>query len=203
MPMQSLPERSFWRTLEIYSDHQIRRYEQSGVPLERIDSTSFMPGKTSTIYRRGIKEWKGSLILMMARGGWINTTYGNLELLSDEEAKWFARVQSLYLHFQSEGRIKSFGGIPGDVQTYSFGAFDAEGSVYVVINPAQDIAKISMPLLSEVQKTLGEGRLLFRDAGFEPKLNGNTVELGPGRWPWSVSANMPRLHSISASRRMS
>ena len=46
---------------------------------------------------------------MMARGGWINTTYGNLELLSDKDAHWFARVQSLFLHFQSEGRIKTFG----------------------------------------------------------------------------------------------
>jgi hypothetical protein len=151
------------------------------VPLERIDSTSFMPGKTSTIYRRGIEEWKGSLILMLARGGWIDTTYGNLELLNDQDATWFARVQSLYLHFQSEGRIKAFGGIPGDVQTYGFGALDGEGSVYVVVNPAQDVAKVSMPLLSEAQRPLGQGHLLFRDAGFEPKLSGDTIELGPGQ----------------------
>ena len=176
-----VPEMNFWRTLEIYSDHQARRYEQAGVPLERIDSTSFMPGKTSTIYRRAMQEWKGSLILMLARGGWIDTTYGNLELLSDQDVTWFARVQSLFLHFQSEGRIKTFGGIPGEVQTYGFGALDAEGSVYVLVNPAQNVAKIQMPLLSQVQKPLGQGRLLFRDAGFEPRLSGDTIELGPGQ----------------------
>jgi hypothetical protein len=38
-----------------------------------------------------------------------------------------------------------------------------------------------MPLLSQVQKPLGEGRVLFRDAGFVPKLSGNTIELGPGQ----------------------
>ena len=176
-----VPETNFWRTLEIYSDHQARRYEQAGVPLERIDSTSFMPGKTSTIYRRAMREWKGSLILMLARGGWIDTTYGNLELLSDQDATWFARVQTLFLHFQSEGRSKTFGGIPGEVQTYGFGALDAEGSVYVLVNPAQNVAKIQMPLLSQVQKPLGQGRLLFRDAGFEPPLVGDTIELGPGQ----------------------
>jgi hypothetical protein len=176
-----VPEMNFWRTLEIYSDHQARRYEQVGVPLERIDSTSFMPGKTSTIYRRAMQEWKGSLILMLARGGWIDTTYGNLELLSEQDATWFARVQSLFLHFQSEGRNKTFGGIPGEVQTYGFGALDAEGSVYVLVNPAQNVAKVQMPLLSQVQKPLGQGRLLFRDAGFEPRLIGDTVELGPGQ----------------------
>lgn len=176
-----VPEMNFWRSLEIYSDHQVRRYQQAGVPLERIDSTSFMPGKTSTIYRRAMQEWKGSLILMLARGGWINTTFGNLELMSDQDARWFARVQSLYLHFQSEGRIHTFGGIPGEAQTYGFGALDGDGSVYVVVNPKQEMAKIEMPLLSRVQKPLGHGRMLFRDAGFVPRLTGDTIELGPGQ----------------------
>lgn len=176
-----VPEMSFWRTLEIYSDHQARRYEQAGVPLERIDTTSFMPGKTGTNYRRAFHEWKGSLIMMLARGGWINTTYGNLELMSTQDAVWFARVQSLFLHLQSEGRIKSFGGIPGNAQTYGFGALDPDGSVYVVVNPAQEMASIRLPLLSQEQKSLGAGRLLFRDAGFVPRLTGDTIELGPGQ----------------------
>jgi hypothetical protein len=176
-----VPEMNFWRSLDIYSDHQARRYQQAGVPLERIDTTSFMPGKTSTIYNRAFQEWKGSLILTMARGGWINTTYGNLELMSEQDARWYARVQSLFLHFQSAGRIHAFGGIPGDAQAYGFGALDTDGSVYVVVNPAQDIARIDLPLLSPLQKPLGQGRLLFRDAGFVPRITGETIELGPGQ----------------------
>lgn len=176
-----VPEMSFWRSMDIYSDHQVRRYEQAGLPIERIDSTGFMVGKTGTIYYRAMHAWKSALILMMARGGWIDTTHGNLELITDEDARWFARVQSLYLHFQSEGRIKSFGGIPGDVQSYGFGALDAEGSVYVVMNPAQSVAHVEMPLLSQAQNPLGEGRILFRDAGFVPRLSGNSIELGPGQ----------------------
>jgi hypothetical protein len=176
-----VPEMDFWRTLDIYSDHQARRYEQAGVPLERIDTTSFMPGKTGTIFSRGFAEWKGSLILMLARGGWINTTYGNLELMSDADRGWFARVQSLFLHLQSEGRIRTFGGIPGEAETYGFGALDSDGSVYVVVNPAQDIAKVEMPLLSAAQHSPGQGRVLFRDAGFVPRLSGGRIELGPGQ----------------------
>ena len=38
-----------------------------------------------------------------------------------------------------------------------------------------------MPLLAQVQKPLGQGRLLFRDAGFVPRLTGDTIELGPGQ----------------------
>jgi hypothetical protein len=176
-----VPEMNFWRTLDIYSDHQDRRYQQAGVPLERIDTTSFMPGDTGTIYRRGLAEWKGSLILMLARGGWINTTYGNLEKMTAQDARWFARVQSLYLHFQSEGRIHTFGGIPGDVQPYGFGALDSEGSIYVLVNPAQAMETLRMPRLAPVQKPLGTGRLLFRDAGYVPRVSGDSITLGPGQ----------------------
>lgn len=174
-----IPAMNFWRSLDTYSDHQMRRYEESGVPIERIDTTSFMPGKTGTIYHRAFQEWKGSLLLTLARGGWINTTYGNLELLSDTDARWFARVQSLFLHFQSVGRIKTFGGIPGDFQTYGFGALDAQGSIYTVVNPTETIATIALPAPSQMQHAHQTGRIIFRDAGFMPKLANNSVVLGP------------------------
>lgn len=176
-----VPEMNFWRSLDIYSDHQVRRYQQTGVPLERIDSTSFMPGKTGTNYRRAFHAWKGSLMLMMARGGWIDTTFGNLELMSADDTKWYARVQTLFLHLQSEGRIKSFGGIPGDIQPYGFGALDTEGSVYVVVNPTQQITTIHLPLLSQLQPALSNGHIQFRDAGFTPVLHADTIDLGPGQ----------------------
>lgn len=174
-----VPSMSFWRSLDTYSDHQMRRYEQSGVPIERIDTTSFMPGKTGTIFSRAFQEWKGSLLLMMARGGWINTTYGNLELLGDADARWFARVQSLFLHFQSEGRIKTFGGIPGEVQPYGFGALDGEGSVYTVVNPTESVATVALPVLSQTQRARGHGKVLFRDAGFVSHLAEDHIMLGP------------------------
>ena len=176
-----VPEMNFWRSMDIYGDHMVRRFEQSHFPAERIDSTSFMIGKTGTIYYRGMNAWRGALILMLARGGWINTVHGNLELINDEDARWFARVQSLFMGLQSLGRTKSFGGMPGEIQPYGFGSADADGAVYVVVNPAQNVQSIQMLLLSQEQQTLGPGRLLFTDAGFQPNISGNKVELGPGQ----------------------
>jgi hypothetical protein len=176
-----VPETSFWRSMDIYSDHMVRRYEQSAVPLERIDSTGFMVGSTGTIYYRKTNAWKGALILMLARGGWVNTVHGNLELISDEDARWFARVQSLYLHLEATGRTKTFGGIPGDAEPYGFGSVDSEGATYTLLNPKQSIAEIEMPLLSRLQESNETGRLLFRDAGFVPVLMGNRIRLGPGQ----------------------
>jgi hypothetical protein len=176
-----VPEVNFWRSMDIYSDHMVRRYEQSFLPLERIDSTGFMIGNTGTIYYRKTNAWKGMLLLMVARGGWVNTIHGNLEYLDDEKAKWFARVQKIYASLQAEGRTKTFGGIPGEVQPYGFGSVATDGAVYAVVNPAQAVQKIELPTLSRVQEPLHSGRVIFRDAGFVPVLSGNTVKLGPGQ----------------------
>jgi len=176
-----VPEMNFWRSMDIYSDHMVRRYEQSFLPLERIDSTGFMLGNTGTIYYRKTHAWKGALILMMARGGWVNTVYGSLELLSDDDARWFRKVQALYLPLESKGRTKTFGGIPGDVQPYGFGSLDGEGSVYAVVNPAESVEEVELPRLSREQAAVSGGRVLFRDAGFQPVLASDRIRLGPGQ----------------------
>jgi hypothetical protein len=176
-----VPETNFWRSMDIYSDHMVRRYEQSGMPLERIDSTGMMIGNTGTIYYRKTNAWKGMLWGMMARGGWVNTIHGNLEFLDDEKARWFARAQRVYEILQAEGRTKSFGGIPGNVQPYGFGSLDATGAIYTVVNPAQSVLQLDLPKLSRVQAPLTTGRIIFRDAGFSPILHGNRVTLGPGQ----------------------
>jgi hypothetical protein len=176
-----VPEMNFWRSMDIYSDHMVRRYEQSFVPLERIDPTSVMFGDTGTIYYRKTNAWKGELLLMVSRGGWVNTIHGNLEFLSDDDALWFARLQKMAEPLQAEGRTKTFGGIPGDVEPYGFGSIDVEGALYTVMNPAQAVRTIEMPLLSRVQPPLDNGRVIFRDAGFVPMQNGNEITLGPGQ----------------------
>jgi hypothetical protein len=176
-----VPEVNFWRSMDIYSDHMVRRYEQSSVPLERIDSTGFMIGNTGTIYYRKTNAWKGMLLLMVARGGWVNTIHGNLEFLDEEKAQWFAKVQGIYASLQATGRTKTFGGIPGDVRPYGFGSLDNRGAIYTVVNPAQSVEEIELPQLSRIQTSLDRGRVIFRDAGFVPVLRGTGIKLGPGQ----------------------
>src|SRR5208283_5099030 len=83
-----------------------------------IDTTGMMIGTTGTIYYRKTHAWQSMLLLMAARGGWVNTIHGNLELLDEEKARWFAKVQHLYEGLQAKGRTKTFGGIPGNVEPY-------------------------------------------------------------------------------------
>ena len=176
-----VPEASFWRSMDIYSDHMVRRYEQSFVPLERIDPTSVMFGDTGTIYYRKTHAWKGELLLMVSRGGWVNTIHGNLEFLTDDDARWFARVQHMFAPLKAAGRTKTFGGIPGDAEPYGFGSLTSGGAIYTVLNPAQAVNNLDLPLLSQAEPPLSDGRVIFCDAGFVPVLRRNTVTLGPGQ----------------------
>jgi hypothetical protein len=176
-----VPEANFWRSMDIYSDHMVRRFQQLGFPLESIDSTGFMVGKTGTIYYRAMNAWKGAFLLMMARGGWVNTVHGNLELIQGDDARWMARAQALFFELQGLGRIHTFGGIPGDIVPYGFGGITTRGAVYVVMNPTQTVATVALPRLAPNQPALGVGKVQFRDAGFTPKLGGNKITLGPGQ----------------------
>ena len=175
-----LPQMDLWRAIDNYSDDMVRHFAQEGVPLDRVDSTAFMVGNTGTNYFRKTSAWRGSLLLMVARGGWINTVHGNLEFLGDDDARWFARVQSLYAPLQGTGHTRRFGGNPGTPWPYGFGSGSSDGALYAVVNPAQGVRTLRLPRLSSAQDPNIEGRILFHDSGFVPVLSGDTIKLGPG-----------------------
>ena len=168
-----VPMMNIWRSEDVYHDHQNRQFEFNGLPLKRIDSCAFMNGVTGTCYSRAMQCWKGELILDLARGGWVNVYHGNMELIKNEDAKWFARVQQMFHHLQSENRISSFGGIPGMAILYGFKAEDKNGVVCTVVNPSQQIEKLQMPV-----KNFKRSKILYTDGGFTPVIKNNTIILG-------------------------
>lgn len=176
-----VPMMSFWRAVDVYSDHQVRQYERNGVPLERIDNSAFMIGRTAACYRRGLAAWKGMLILSLARGGLVNTYYGNLELLDDEKAVWFAKAQALFLELQALGRFRSFGGIPGRGEAYGYIAQSTRGALYTVVNPSESFQDVGLPPAGPERRAPDGGRVLFTDVGCTPALSAGVVTLGPGQ----------------------
>jgi hypothetical protein len=171
-----IPCANFWRSLDVYSDAMEFQYSANGVPLSRIDSSGFMIGNTGTCYRRGKAAWKGMLILSAARGNRVNTYYGDLSLLEDDDQSWFAKVQRLYLPLQATGNTSLFGNYPGSGKPYGFTVHDSGGSVCTVLNPGATDAEVPLPLFSN-----GGTRILFTDAGRVPVLSGGHLRLGPGQ----------------------
>ena len=169
-----VPCMNFWRSMDIYSDHMVRVYEKNGFPLERIDNCGFMIGVAGTCYSRRTHAWQGALLLSLARGGLVNIYHGNLELLDDEQARWFAKAQSLFRALRTDGEFATFGGMPGESQPYGFLARDAKGTILTLMNPAQSENTVELPGVSG-------GRLLFYDVGYTPRLDGQHLTLGTGQ----------------------
>ena len=169
-----VPAMNFWRSKDVYSDHQVYWYAANGMPLERIDNAGFMIGTTGTCYHRGKAAWKGMLLLSLARGGYVNTYYGCLDLLDAEDAAWFAKAQRLFYGLRVHVPFGRLGGVPGRAEPYGYSACDSEfkQGLLAVVNPSQAVATLALP-------EGGEKLLLFRDAGFEPQLNKDGITLGP------------------------
>lgn len=169
-----VPCHNFWRAKDIYSDHMVRQYTFNGVPMKRIDNTAFIIGTTGTCYYRKKQAWKGMLLLSAARGGWMNTYYGNLDLLDEDDAKWFAKIQNMYYDLQQFGQFSCFGNIPGTGNPYGFVAENNAGTLLTFVNPSQKFKTIEMP-----QTEFKEKLLMFCDNGYSPVLTENSITLGP------------------------
>jgi len=166
-----VPMMNAWRSQDTYSDHMVRQFAFNGLPLRRIDNCAFMIGTTGTCYYRGDHAWKGMLILELARGGWMNVYHGNLELLDQADAQWFARAQQLYHSLQQQDDCITFGAIPGTGQPYGYKA--GGGAVFTVVNPSQSIMQIALPM-----EKAARTRIIYADAGFVPVVDGHMLTLG-------------------------
>ena len=168
-----VPMMNIWRSQDNYSDHQVSAYKAYGMPIRRIDNCAFMIGKTGTCYYRATNCWKGMLVLELARGGWVNVYHGNLELLNDEDAHFFAKTQRLYHQLQKQDDTVTFGSIPGKGKPYGFKSSTKTGIVCTVVNPSQEIATVELPV-GMVSKSM----ILYADGGFKPSIKGKHVTLG-------------------------
>jgi hypothetical protein len=165
---------NFWRSQDLYSDHMVRQFAFNGLPLSRIDNCSFMIGTTGTCYKRGIAAWKGSLILSLARGGWLNVYHGNLELLNDADAAWFGRVQQTYMQLQQFGQTSCIGSVPGFGQWYGYRSETMDGVLFTIVNPSQSFQTIALG-----EGRFNAGRILFQDIGYRAVFKENELTIGP------------------------
>ena len=172
-----VPAANFWRSKDLYTDHMVRSYLSNGYPLPRIDNAGFMIGTTGTCYFRHAAGWRSMLLLSLARGGVISTYYGNLDLLNDADATWFASAQSLFSLIQNGGRVTSLGDLPGRGSWYGyFGEANSESpaALLTLVNASQEGIEIPIP----PTWSAAPAAVLFHDAGFEPSMGNGVVHLG-------------------------
>jgi hypothetical protein len=171
--LSDVPMMNFWRSKDLYSDHMVFQWVYNGVPLSRIDNFGALLGTTGTCYMRGNTAWKGTVVLSLARSSWFSMYSGNLELLSDADAAWLARVQETYMQLQKFGYNTLWGGIPGRGEPYGYRSESIDGSVLLtIVNPSHSFREIDPGEQSA-------GRVLFHDEGFKPAIKNGKLILGP------------------------
>jgi hypothetical protein len=162
-----LPLQNFWRTIDVYADHEVRYLNLGGLPLNRIDNCALMLGPTDTCYKRGSASWQTTWLLSYARGGKVHVTMGDLSAISDQDARWVASVQLLYenAHKGVDGP-KWVGGLPGKGELYGYEA----GGVTTLVNPS----------LSPVAVAGSDGIFYEENAARSGRQGSNEIVLGPG-----------------------
>jgi hypothetical protein len=165
-----VPCHTFWRSVDIYSDHMTRAFEASEIPLDRIENCGFMAGDTGTCYWRKKRGWQAMLLLSLARGGSVHVAYGDLSLFDDADAAWWAQAQALYAPSMRPSKTRSFGGVPGQAAPYGWLSIGEPETLATVVNPSLRPAIMKLP-------SVGVWRVIAHDSGFLPKLSGQTLEL--------------------------
>jgi len=147
-------------------------------PFAQIESAGF----TATgVADSGMHAWKGAFLLSLAHEGRLHSIHGDLSLVEKDDARWMAHAQRLFLSLQEEGSTRSFGAPAGSGECYGFAASNPHGSVYIIVNPGEIAATLSLPAIGPRAEDSSDGRVQFSDAGFTPILNDNAITLGPGQ----------------------
>jgi hypothetical protein len=199
--LSDIPCWNFWRSKDLYSNHMVRLYEANGLPLKRIDSSGFMIGDTGTCYFRKKAAWKAMLILTYARGGWMNTLYGDLSLLTPEDAEWIKRVQDFFLPLQARAQWSTFGGVPGAGEPHGFSACLENARVYTVVNPAPEWRTLALPDFDRS----ADADVIFADSGAAPEIMESGIRLGPEALAVVATGSLAgptfgREHDVSIAR---
>lgn len=186
-----VPDVDYWRSVDLYSDHMVRVFASSGIPLDRIDNCAFMAGPTGTCYWRGKAGWQRMLILSLARGGRIHVAYGDLSQFSDEDARWWAEAQRLYVPAMERGKTIDWGGTPGEAEPYGWESVRKDGAVLTLVNPG--------PLPERIPLGSTAWRIATCEPEFTPELEDDEIRLGAGQLAVLVSGEVGVGFSLRAA----
>jgi hypothetical protein len=157
---------SFRRSIDLYQDHMIYKFNYSGLPFYRIDDHGCMIGNTNTIYYLGKKSWRRSWIMTLIRGSKKAHLYGNLHLLNDSDIEFLKDSKDLFLSLYETGMETSIIGVPLRDAWHGFLLGGGAKGLLALINssPVVQLIELHMPGVKKA-------KVLFMDSGNEVTLD--------------------------------
>ncbi|MHC4591252.1 MAG: alpha-amylase family protein, partial [Planctomycetota bacterium] len=173
------PCTSLSRSTTLYQDHMVYKFHRSGYPMARIDDCGCMVGNTNTIYYLGATGWRRNWVQHLARGSRKPHFYGDVHLLSDEDAAFVKAGADLFFDLYATGaETRMVGGVPCQSPWHGFLTGNADNGLLAVVNstPARIEAAVSVDGLEAAH-------VLFHDEGWAPECevrgDGLSVRLAP------------------------
>lgn len=151
---------SFRRSVDIYQDHMVYKFNYSGLPLYRIDDHGCMIGNTNTIYYLGKRSWRRSWIMTLIRGSKKAHLYGNLHLLDDSDIEFLKASKDMFFSFYENGFETSIIGVPLRDPWHGFLLGGPSRGLLALVNstPVSQLVEINLPGIKRA-------KTLFKDAG--------------------------------------
>ena len=151
---------SFRRSLDLYQDHMVYKFNYSGLPFYRIDDHGCMIGDTNTIYYLGKKSWRRSWIMTLIRGSKKAHLYGNLHLLDDSDIEFLKSSRDLFFSLYKDGLETSIIGVPLRDPWHGFLLGGSANGLLALVNssPVSQFIEMHLP-------GIRKAKVLFKDAG--------------------------------------
>ncbi|MBC7321321.1 hypothetical protein H5T89_11835 [bacterium] len=151
---------SFRRSIDLYQDHMVYKFNYSGLPLYRIDDHGCMIGNTNTIYYLGKTSWRRSWIMTLIRGSKKAHLYGNLHLLDDSDLEFLKVSRDLFFSLYEAGLETSVIGVPLRDPWHGFLLGGPSKGLLALVNssPISQFLEVHIPGIKRV-------KAIFKDAG--------------------------------------
>ncbi len=155
-----IPCISFRRSIDLYQDYMVYKFNYSGLPLHRIDDHGCMIGNTNTIYYLDKTSWRRSWIMTLIRGSKKAHLYGNLHLLDDSDLAFLKASKDLFFYLYEASLETSIIKVPLRDPWHGFLLGGASKGLLALVNssPTSQFIEIHIPGVKKV-------RPIFKDAG--------------------------------------
>lgn len=157
---------SFRRSIDLYQDHMVYKFNYSGLPLYRIDDHGCMIGDTNTIYYLGKKSWRRSWIMSLMRGSKKAHLYGNLHLLDDSDIEFLKYSMDMVFSLYKNRLETSIIGVPLRDPWHGFLLGGGNKGLLTLVNssPVNQLIELHIPGVKNA-------KVLFRDSGNDVALD--------------------------------
>ena len=169
-----VPQSALVRNLDLFQDYHVWKMHREGIPIRRIEDHGALMATTNTAGYRGRTGFRRTHLGQLARGGRRDMFYGDLGLLTDEDAVGMVKARAVYFdafNRNLETFILADKG-PGLDPWHGYVTGGAMRGLLYLVNPTSLVQR-PMVTLPNILET----RILFHTGPNEPAMQSQPDEL--------------------------